>query len=106
MTAGITAQAAFAGDAGTARFNYAPNLWKVEGVHVPALPEAPHSVKNGSVPQGPNFLGLSPQMLAKPAPVPAPAQAQAPPVQTQVSARPSVAQAVPQMAAPKFNSSF
>lgn len=108
MTAGITAQAAFAGDAGTARFNYAPNIWKVEGVRVPSLPEAPHSVKSGSVPQGPNFLGLSPQLLAKPAPAPVQAQvqAQAPRVQTQVSSRPTVAQAVPQMAAPKFNSSF
>lgn len=88
-----------------ARFDFAPNVWKQEAnrpVAKSAAPEPIHSVKNGSVPQGSNFLGLDPQML-KPAPKPV-----APQPQMQVAASPSFAQATPQMAVPKvsFNSAF
>lgn len=105
LTAGIAVnQAAYAGEAGSSRFTFAPNVWKVEGVRIPALPETPHAVKSGAVPQGAGFLGLSPQLLTKPAPPP-PA---APKVQTQtqVAARPSFTRATPQLAAPKYNSAF
>ena len=84
-----------------ARFNYAPNVYKVEQPRIPqaAFPVENHAVRHGSMPKGSNFLGLDPQVLARPA-------------QTQVAARPAtmnvtprafIPQAVPQVA---FNPSF
>lgn len=100
-----TTGAAFAGSPGNARFEYAPNVWKVEGVRVPSIQEAPHAVKNGAVPQGPGFLGLSPQLLSKP-PAPPVTPVARPQVQTQVAARPTYMQATPQASVPKFSSAF
>ncbi len=94
MTAATT-QAAFAADSGNARFTYAPNIYRVEMSHVPAsVPEAPHQVKNGAVPQGPSFLGLSPKMLTKPA------------AQQVTAATTSFTQATPEIGIPKFNAAF
>lgn len=82
----------------SARFDFAPNVWKVEGVRVPPIQESPHAVKSGAVPYGASFLGLSPHLLTKPAPVHQPAMP--PQVQTQVAARPTFTRAVPQIAVP------
>lgn len=82
----------------SARFDFAPNMWKVEGVRVPPIQEAPHAVKSGAVPHGASFLGLSPHMLTKPAPVHQPAMP--PQAQTQVAAKPSFTRTVPQIAVP------
>jgi hypothetical protein len=61
-----------------ARFEFAKNVWKNEQARVPKDVEAPHMVKQGSVPSS-NMLGLDPGMLAsRPAPLP------------QVAARPAV----------------
>ncbi|HEY9870371.1 MAG TPA: hypothetical protein V6D08_14500, partial [Candidatus Obscuribacterales bacterium] len=95
----VTVQAA---QAKGARFEFAPNIWRQEGVRVPKShgAEPVHSVRSGAVPQGTSFLGLAPHMLA-PAPKPV-----AP--QTQVAARVSVPQLTPQVAIPKttYNSAF
>jgi len=82
-----------------ARFNYAPNVFSLEGPVMPKAVQAAHSVRSGSVPRGSNFLGVDPQFLAKPV---------APPVtQTLVTAAPAVNQAAGQLL-PKipFNNSF
>lgn len=98
----VTTQAADAAESRGARFNFGKNYWSVEEPRLPVThtPATPHSVRNGAVPKGTSFLGLEPHMLAKPA--------AAPQVQTQVEARPSIAQATPQMGIPKtsFNPAF
>src|SRR5437868_5293699 len=57
---------AFAGEGRGARFDFAPNHWKVEESRLPVdnYVEPAHSVRQGSVPK--NLLGLDPTMLAKP----------------------------------------
>jgi hypothetical protein len=99
VTASVYAVQGAHAEGGSARFSYAPNIWKVEGVRVPTIQEAPHAVKSGAVPHGPSFLGLSPHMLTKPAPVQQPVMPQAQ-AQTQVAARPTYTRAVPQIAVP------
>lgn len=77
---------------GSARFSFAPNVWKQEQAR---LPQPEHNVRDGSVPVGSKFLGLDPQMLAKPK-------------LPQVAARPAFTQVTPQMLPPKgqFDSAF
>ena len=86
-----------------ARFDFAPTTYRLEESRRPkgyGLGQA-HNVRNGSVPAGSNFLGLSPNMLT-PAPKP---QVQP---QMQVAATPSFTPVTPQTAVPKanFNTAF
>lgn len=84
-----------------ARFNFAPNVYKVESSRVPTdyNSQPVHSVRDGAVPKG-NLLGLDPQILAKPAPQPA--------AQPVVAARPAATTVTPQWSVPKtsFNPAF
>jgi hypothetical protein len=100
VTAGLVS--AQPGEAKGARFEFAPNVWRQEGVRVPKSPgaEPVHSVRSGAVPQGTSFLGLDPHMLA-PAPKPVATQ-------TQVAARASVPVVTSHLAVPKatYNSAF
>jgi hypothetical protein len=77
---------------GSARFSFAPNVWKQEQAR---MPQPEHSVRDGSVPVGSKFLGLDPQMLAKPK-------------LPQVAVRPAFTQVTPQMLPPKgqFDAAF
>lgn len=88
-----------AAEGGNARFRFAANVWRQEGVAPRShrAVEPVHSVRNGAVPTGKSFLGLDANMLQKPQPVP-----QVVP-QMQVAAQPSFTQAVPQLAVPKTN---
>lgn len=85
-----------------ARFSYAPNVYKVEQPRMPhgygAAP-SPHAVKQGSMPQSSNFLGLDPSDLQRPAQQ----QVAARPAATNVASRAFIPKAVPQVA---FNPSF
>lgn len=72
----------------TARFNFRPNIWKQEEA---VMPPISHTVQNGSVPKGSNFLGLDPSMLQKPK------------AQEQVAARPAFTTVTPKI---EFNSAF
>ncbi|MBI4533777.1 MAG: hypothetical protein HY711_07495 [Candidatus Melainabacteria bacterium] len=85
----------------SARFHFAPNVWKAEGAPKPAsrAVEPMHSVRSGSVPRSASFLGLNPQLLSKPAPqVPLP----------QIEVASIVPQVAPQVAVPKaeFKTAF
>ncbi len=61
-----------------ARFDFAPNKWRAAEFPKAnqGFDQMPHSVENGSMPQGSNFLGVDPQMLARPKLVSTPAVAQ------------------------------
>jgi len=88
----------------SARFKFAPNVWRVEGPRYPATHSATplHNVRQGSVPsQGATFLGVHPQILEKPRPAVAPA-----PAQTRVAARTAVPAVTPQVSTPRFNPAF
>ncbi|MBX9690331.1 MAG: hypothetical protein K2X27_26695 [Candidatus Obscuribacterales bacterium] len=65
-----------------ARFDFAPNRFKVEQPNLPRGYDAPSTVKAGAMPRSSNFLGVDPSMLAS---RPAPVQAPAPVPVTQVS---------------------
>lgn len=83
-------QTASAQESRGARFNYAPNVWKSEGVRLPkgyGNPPAAHTVQAGAVPSG-NLLGVDPTMLTKPAP---------PPV---VATQPAMMSVTPRMSVP------
>lgn len=89
-------QSASAQEARGARFNFAPNVYRVEQSRVPKDygAEPAHNVRAGAVPNS-NLLGVDPSMLAKPAPPP--------PV---VAARPAMTSVTPAMFVPKTNSAF
>lgn len=78
-TVSIEPASAQEGGRGGARFNYAPNVYRLEQPRMPkgygaAPAHNPHAVKAGRTPKGSNFLGLEPTMLAtRPAPRVAPA---------------------------------
>ena len=72
----------------SARFNFAPNYYKMEE---PKVPEMTHAVKHGSMPQGSKFLGLDPSMLEKPK------------SREQVAVRPATTTVTPKI---EFNSAF
>lgn len=84
-----------------ARFNYAPNVYKVESANLPkgygqfATPT--HNVRAGGVPSK-SLLGLDPAMLQKPMPIPQPV----------VAARPAATSVTSQVSVPKtwFNPMF
>ncbi len=78
------AQSASAQEGGkSARYTYAPNVWRIEQPRMPKDYDGGHLVKQGAVPRSSNFLGLSPETLSRPA-------APAPMPIAQVPARPSV----------------
>jgi hypothetical protein len=50
-----------------ARFDFAPNIYKIEQSRLPSdYGAVPHSVRTGSVPHSSSFLGVDPQLLATP----------------------------------------
>lgn len=89
-------------EGGSARFNFAPNVWGAESVprHQRRAVDPVHTVRSGSVPSGSSFLGLDRDMLQKPVPPPMP--------QVQVAATPSFTRVTPQAAIPRgeFSSQF
>jgi hypothetical protein len=93
----IAAQSSSAQESRGARFSFAPNQWKVERNKMPSDYNSPAHNRNGSVPKNANFLGVDPQMLAKP-PVPV--------VQQQVAARPIINTVAPQISTPQAQASF
>jgi hypothetical protein len=95
-TIATSMQSASAQESRGARFNFAPNVWKSEGVRMPkgyGNPDPVHAVRAGAVPSG-NLLGVDPSMLSKPAP---------PPV---VAAAPVMTSVTPAMFVPKTNANF
>jgi hypothetical protein len=66
-SASANGQSSFAGGA---RFDFEPNKWGAREFPKPNPggyeDSTPHTVQNGSMPQGSNFLGVNPQMLSKP----------------------------------------
>jgi hypothetical protein len=81
---------ALAREAKGARFDFAPNIYKLEDARVPqesysATSKPVHPAMEGKVPHGPSFLGVDPQFLTKPVISPAPV------TRTQVAMRPSTA---------------
>ena len=78
IATGISLQPASAQHKGGARFNFAPNYYRIEQANVPVVSSHPvsHSVKNGHVPSSKSILGIDPGSL----PV-------APHVQTQTQAQ-------------------
>ena len=70
IASSVSIQAAEAREGMSARFDYAPNVWRNESVRMPkgyGEPQAatnPHSVNHGSMPSGRSMLGLDPTMLA------------------------------------------
>ena len=87
-SASISSQSVYAEGRG-ARFNFAPNIYKLEQPNVPkpelsaGAPSRP--AFDGKVPHGPSFLGINPRDLVRPAPAPVPV------TRTQVAMRPSPA---------------
>lgn len=86
-----------------ARFQYAPNVFRMEQPRLPkgyGAPEA-SSIRSGSVPSS-NMLGLDPQVLQRPQP-----QVAARPAANHVAGQAFIPKAVPQVAFnPAFGSAF
>ena len=83
---GISLQPASAQQRGGARFNFAPNYYRLEQANVPEVSYHPvsHTVKNGHVPNSQSILGIDPKLL----PV-------APQLQTQTQTQAKLTQVTP-----------
>ncbi len=109
----VSLNSAYAGEAGGARFSFAPNVWG-GGVKSAGTPEPPivrkkavalwHPVQVAkrapSVPHDASFLGLDNEVLANRVPQPQVSTA------TQVAIAPTYAQVLPQMTAKPMNGAF
>lgn len=65
IATGISLQPASAQNRGGARFNFAPNYYRIEQANLPVVSSHPvsHSVKNGHVPSSKSILGIDPGSL-------------------------------------------
>jgi hypothetical protein len=66
LVIGLSVQPASAQQQGhSARFNFAPNYYRLEQANVPTVSyhPTPHSVRNGHVPSSKSILGLDPALL-------------------------------------------